>query len=149
MLRHHAPSAPHITLFALLAFVAATAALEFMPATASAQDEAKTVVGPSQIYFVDADTVRALATKEWNSASVRHQEKLLRYSLRIAYWRAHIPADMRRVFDALGYPTGRVLAQPTGHSEEYWYYGQLMPPLRFRDGVLLDQDRFDALRGGR
>jgi len=36
-----------------------------------------------------------------------------------------------------------------GHTEEWWYYGVLAPPLRFRDGVLLDQDRFDALRSER
>jgi hypothetical protein len=54
---------------------------------------------------------------------------------------------MAMVFDALGYPTGRVLSQPAGHQEEWWYYGQLQPPLRFRDGVLLDRDRFEALAG--
>ncbi|HSQ61173.1 MAG TPA: hypothetical protein VLT84_12220 [Acidobacteriota bacterium] len=104
-----------------------------------------TIVGPSRILFVDADTVRVLVTKQWQSAASRHQEKLLRTSLRLQYWRNRIPADMRMVFDALGYPTGRVLAQPTGHSEEWWYYGQLAPPLRFRDGVLLDRARFESL----
>jgi hypothetical protein len=49
------------------------------------------------------------------------------------------------VFDALGYPTGRVLSQPVGHQEEWWYYGQLSPPLRFRDGELLDRARFESL----
>ena len=107
------------------------------------------IVGPSRIYFVDADTVRILATKEWQSASVRHQEKLLRYALRIAYWRDRIPSDMRRVYDELGYPTGRVLSLPTGHTEEAWYYGQLSPPIRFRDGVLLNPDQVDALRSRR
>jgi hypothetical protein len=32
-----------------------------------------------------------------------------------------------------------------GHTEEWWYYGQLNPPLRFRDGELIDTDRFEAL----
>jgi len=52
---------------------------------------------------------------------------------------------MRMVFDALGYPTGRVLATPAGHNEEWWYYGELAPPLRFRDGALIDTDEFEAL----
>src|SRR5215510_822458 len=90
---------------------------------ALAQEEPmKTIVGPSRIFYADADTVLVLATKEWISASVRHQEKLLRTQLRLAYWRDHIPADMRGVFDALGYPTGRVLTTPVGHTEELWYY---------------------------
>ncbi|HEU4725311.1 MAG TPA: hypothetical protein VFU59_08445 [Candidatus Eisenbacteria bacterium] len=117
--------------------------------TARAQTEPKTIVGPSVIYSMDAESVLVLATKEWQSASVRHQEKLLRHSLRLAYWRKHIPADMRRVFDELGYPTGRVLSQPIGHSEEAWYYGQLSPPIRFRDGVLVNADEFDRLRSRR
>ena len=57
----------------------------------------------------------------------------------------HISKDMRMVFDALGYPTGRVLATPAGHNEEWWYYGELAPPLRFRDGALIDTDEFEAL----
>lgn len=116
-----------------------------VPEPAQAQQPA--VVGPSRILFVDADTVRVLVTKQWQSAAARHQEKLLRTSLRLQYWRNRIPSDMRMVFDALGYPTGRVLSQPAGHSEEWWYYGQLAPPLRFRDGVLLDRARFESLAG--
>jgi hypothetical protein len=142
MLRHRTP-------VALLLLFIAVASVRALGSPSVAKADTKTIVGPTQIYYADADTVFALATKEWISNSVRHQEKLPRYSLRLAYWRAHIPADMQRVFDELGYPTGRVLAQPTGHTEEYWYYGQLMPPLRFRDGVLLDESRLDALRGAR
>jgi hypothetical protein len=76
---------------------------------------------------------------------VRHQEKLLRHSVRMAYWREHIPPDMRMVFDALGYPVNRVLHTPVGHTEEWWYYGLLDPPLRFRDGTLIDTERFENL----
>ncbi len=97
-------------------------------------------VGPTQILFADADTVLVLRTLEWESASVRHQEKLLRHGLRMAYWRSHIAPDMRMVYDALGYPTGRVLLTPVGHTEEHWYYGQLRPPLVFRDGELQNRD---------
>jgi len=104
-----------------------------------------TFLGPTRILFADADTVLLLVTKEWLSASVRHQEKLLRHSIRMTYWLEHIPADMRMVFDALGYPTSRVLLTPVGHTEEWWYYGQLNPPFRFRDGELIDTDRFEAL----
>jgi hypothetical protein len=109
--------------------------------------QATTFVGPTQILLVDADSVLVLVTREWLSASVRHQEKLLRHSVRMAYWRDHIPADMRMVFDALGYPSNRVLQTPVGHTEEWWYYGLLDPPLRFRDGELIDTDRFEALLG--
>jgi len=140
MLRHLAPTA---------LLVLALASLSALGAPSPARAETKEIVGPSQIFYMDADTVFALASKEWISKSVRHQEKLLRYSLRINYWRNHIAPDMRRVFDALGYPTGRVLSQPTGHTEEAWYYGQLSPPIRFRDGALVNEDRFDALRAGR
>lgn len=112
-------------------------------------DDMKTIVGPAQIYYADADTVLFLATKEWISKGVRHQEKLLRTQLRLAYWRDHIAPDMRRVFDTLGYPTGRVLTTPVGHTEELWYYGQLSAPVRFRDGVLQNASRVDEIRAGR
>ncbi len=129
---------------ALALAVVTTAVL--ITSTPTAHAQTKDIIGPSLIYYVDAGKVQVLATKEWQSASVRHQEKLLRYALRIAYWRDHIPGDMRRVFDTLGYPTGRVLSQPIGHSEEAWYYGQLSTPIRFRDGVLMNADAFEALR---
>jgi len=128
-----------------LALAVVTTAVMFTPAP-SAYAQTKEIIGPSAIYSVDAGKVQLLATKEWQSASVRHQEKLLRYSLRIAYWRDHIPGDMRRVFDALGYPTGRVLSLPIGHTEEAWYYGQLSTPIRFRDGELVNADTFEAFR---
>lgn len=105
-----------------------------------------TFVGPTAILFADADTVLQLRTKDWNSAAVRQQDKLLLQSVRMRYWRSRLPADMRRVFNALGYPIGRVLQTPVGHTEEWWYYGPLDPPLRFRDGELIDTDRFEALR---
>jgi len=104
-------------------------------------------LGPTRILLPAGDSVLLLATKEWLSANVRHQEKLLRHSIRMAYWASHIPPDMRMVFDALGYPTSRVLLTPVGHTEEWWYYGPLNPPLRFRDAVLIDTDRFEALLG--
>jgi len=106
-----------------------------------------TFLGPTRILLVDADTVLTVVTGEWLSASVRHQEKLLRWGVRMAYWRDHIPPDMRMVFDALGYPASRVIQTPVGHTEEWWYYGLLDPPLRFRDGELIDTDRFESLLG--
>lgn len=111
----------------------------------AAGDPPTTFVGPTQILFADADTVLFVRTREWQSAYVRNQEKLLLTSLRMSYWRRHLPADMRRVYDSLGYPVSRVLQTPVGHTEEWWYYGLLDPPLRFRDGELLDVDRFEAL----
>ena len=88
-----------------------------------------------------------LVSKEWQAASVRHQEKLLRHGVRIAYWRNHLPPDVRMVFEALGYPTGRVLLTPVGRTEEWWYYRQLNPPLRFQDGALIDRNLFESYRG--
>jgi hypothetical protein len=102
-------------------------------------------VGPTGILFADADTITVLRTLEWQSGNVRHQEKLLRNELRMQYWRSHLPADMRGAYDALGYPTGRVLLTPIGHTEEWWYYGQLAPPLVFRDGVLQNPARLEEL----
>ncbi len=102
-------------------------------------------LGPTRILFVDADSVLTVVSREWVSAGTRHQEKLLRHAVRMTYWRDHIPADMRMVFDALGYPVNRVLHTPVGHTEEWWYYGVLDPPLRFRDGELIDTDRFESL----
>ena len=120
------------------------------PITPNASAETmKTIVGPSQIYYADSDTVLILATKEWISAATRHQEKLLRTALRLRYWREHIPADMRAVFDELGYPTGRVLTTPIGHTEELWYYGPLSVPVRFRDGVLVNPSQVEALSARR
>ena len=100
-------------------------------------------IGPTEILFADADSVLVLATRDWQSAGVRDQEKLLRTRLRMAYWRSHLPPDMRLVFDTLGYPTGRLLLTPVGHTEEHWYYGQLNPPLVFRDGALQNPDLFE------
>jgi len=114
------------------------------PQPSRAAEDPTTYVGPTQILF-DGEEVYTAVSREWLSASVRNQEKLLRVSVRMAYSREHISEDMCMVFDALGYPTGRVLATPQGHGEEWWYYGQLTPPLRFRDGELIDTDRFEAL----
>lgn len=135
MLRHHVPGL-------VAAFALATALVSAAP---PAHAQTHDVVGPTRILYADADTVRVLTTKAWQSAAVRHQEKLLRTALRLQYWRNRIPSDMRMVYDALGYPTGRVLSQPPGHQEEWWYYGQLMPPIRFRDGDLIDRDLFESL----
>jgi hypothetical protein len=107
--------------------------------------ETRTFLGPTQILLVDADSVLFVVTREWLSAATRHQEKLLRHAVRMRYWRDHLPRDMRMVFEALGYPTSRVLQTPIGHTEEWWYYGVSAPPLRFRDGELIDTDRFEAL----
>ena len=107
------------------------------------------VVGPTQILYADADTVFFLRSKDWWSNAVPEREKLLLHRLRMKYWRDHLPDDMRLVFDGLGYPTGRVLHTPVGYTEEWWYYGVLSPPLRFRNGALLDRDRFDRLRAAR
>jgi hypothetical protein len=102
------------------------------------------VVGPSQILYMDADSVYYLRSQEWLSENVKHQEKLLLRGIRLRYWSEHIPPDMRAVFDALGYPASRVLLMPVGHTEEWWYYKLLDPPLRFRDGILLNRNRFEA-----
>ncbi len=109
--------------------------------------ETKTYVGPTTILFADADSILVLVSEEWLSANSRHQEKLLRHSIRMNYWRKHLPADMRMVFDRLGYPLNRVLLTPVGHTEELWYYGPLDPPIRFRDGTLIDTGRFEDLLG--
>jgi hypothetical protein len=103
-----------------------------------------TVVGPSQILYMDADSVYYIRSQEWWSANVKHQEKLLLRGVRMRYWSEHLPADMRLVYDALGYPVSRVLLTPVGHTEEWWYYKLLAPPLRFRDGILLNSDLFEA-----
>ena len=134
----------HLALFAGALAAIAVAVLFTTPVPATAQ---VSFVGPTDILLTDADSVQILRTVEWLSAKTRHQEKLLLNSLRMRYWRDHISPDMRLVFDEIGYPTGRVLLTPVGHTEEWWYYGQLRPPLRFRDGELLNTDAFDALRG--
>jgi len=140
---------PRIVFLALLAALVGAAASAPSLAQTETPADAPRVVGPTQILYADADTVFLLRSKEWWSNAVSHREKLLLHGLRMKYWRDHIPADMRFVFDEIGYPTGRVIHTPVGHTEEWWYYGVLAPPLRFRDGVLLDQDRFDALRSER
>lgn len=129
-----------------IAFAVAVGAGLFASPVPRALAAGTTFVGPTAILFADADTVLLLRSKEWNSLAVRQQEKLLLHSVRMRYWRSRLPSDMRRVFDALGYPTGRVLQTPVGHTEEWWYYGPLDPPLRFRDGELIDADRFEDLR---
>jgi hypothetical protein len=106
--------------------------------------EAPTVVGPSQILYMDADSVYFLRSEAWWSEKVKHEEKLLLRALRLKYWSEHLPPDMSLVYRSLGYPISRVLLTPVGHSEELWYYKMLDPPLRFRDGILLNPDRFEA-----
>jgi hypothetical protein len=115
------------------------------PGPAGAQEPATQFVGPTRILFQDADSVFLRRAAEWNSASIADREKLLLVSLRMEYWKDHLPPDMREVYETLGYPIGRVLRTPVGHVEEWWYYGVLDPPLRFRDGELLDPDRLEAL----
>lgn len=115
------------------------------PAPADAADAPTDYVGPTRIFFVDADSVYLVRARRWNSTLVRDQEKLLLHALRMDYWRRHLPSDMRMVFETLGYPVSRVIHTPVGHTEEWWHYGLLDPPLRFRDGILLDSDRFEAL----
>lgn len=129
----------------LAAFAAFLLAGQGVPSVRAAEP-ATTFVGPTAILFVDADSVYWLRSAEWNSAYVRNQEKLLLHSLRMKYWRDHLPSDMRMVFEALGYPVSRVIHTPVGHVEEWWTYRLLDPPLRFRDGELIDTDRFEALR---
>lgn len=128
-----------------LALLLGVLALLSSPPPSKVFAETTTFVGPTRILFVDADTVLTVVTREWLSAATRNQEKLLRYGVRMRYWREHIPPDMRMVFDALGYPVSRVQHLPVGHTEEWWYYGLLDPPLRFRDGELLDTGRFEDL----
>jgi len=128
---------------ALLLGLAALVLLGAPPSRASAQTT--TFLGPTRILLVDADTVLTVVTREWLSAATRNQEKLLRYGVRMKYWSENLPPDMRLVYHALGYPTGRVLLTPIGHTEEWWYYGVMAPPLRFRDGELLDTDRFEDM----
>jgi len=130
---------------ALLLGAAALLSLGAPPARVFA--DTPTFLGPTRILLVDADTVLTLVTREWLSAKSRQQEKLLRHAIRMAYWLEHIPPDMRMVFDALGYPASRVIHTPVGHTEEWWYYGLLDPPLRFRDGELIDTDRFEKMLG--
>lgn len=115
-----------------------------IPAAAIAAPPPPTVVGPTQILYMDADTIFYLRSVQWWSGNVRHQEKLLLHNIRMQYWSEHLPPDMRHVFEELSFPTGRLLLTPVGHTEELWYYGQLDVPLRFRDGVLLNPDRFEA-----
>lgn len=121
----------------------------FLKAQSPGAGQPSKVVGPTMIFYADADTMFYLRSLQWWSESASHREKLLLHGLRMRYWRDHLPVDMRVVFDELGYPTGRVVHMPVGHTEEWWYYGALSEPLRFRDGVLLDQDRFDKLRPAR
>lgn len=133
------------TIVALVAFAAVAFSGMGRTTPVRAAEPPTEFVGPTQILFVDADSVYWLRSAAWNSAYVRNQEKLLLHSLRMKYWRDHLPSDMRMVFDALGYPVGRVIHTPQGHVEEWWTYRLLDPPLRFRDGALLDADRFEAL----
>ena len=130
---------------ALAVVVAAVLTTGSGKAARAAQPKAD-FVGPTQILFADADSVFLLRSLAWHAANVRHQEKLLLTSLRMKYWRDHLPSDMRLVFDTLGYPMSRVIHTPVGHTEEWWFYGLLDPPLRFRDGNLIDADRLEALR---
>ncbi|HZI89928.1 MAG TPA: hypothetical protein VFD83_05720 [Candidatus Polarisedimenticolia bacterium] len=129
----------------LALLLAASALLALGVQAKPAPAETTTFVGPTRILLVDADTVLTVVTREWLSAYTRNQEKLLRHDARMKYWREHLPPDMAAVFDALGYPVNRVLQTPVGHTEEWWYYGLLDPPLRFRDGELVDTDRFEDL----
>ena len=101
------------------------------------------LAGPTDILYMDADSVFYLRSQEWWSENVKHEEKLLHRALRFKYWAEHLPPDMRMVYRALGYPIGRVMLTPIHHTEEWWYYKVLEPPLRFRDGILLDPDRFE------
>lgn len=115
-----------------------------LPLSGLAAPDRPTVVGPDMILYADADTIFYLRSAQWWSGNVRHQEKLLLHGIRMQYWSDHLPPDMAQVFDALSFPTGRLLLTPVGHTEELWYYGQMDVPLRFVDGVLQNPDQFEV-----
>jgi hypothetical protein len=121
-------------------------ALVSIGAAPQPQPYTTTYVGPTGVLLADADSTLYYRTKQWVSGDAREQDKLLLMPIRMSYWRNHLPAEMRMVFDGLGYPTGRVRLTPVGHTEEWWYYGPLNAPLRFRDGALLDRKLFDEYR---
>jgi hypothetical protein len=106
-------------------------------------------VGPQMMLFAYADSTLALRAKQWNTDSTNDYEKMLWVDIKMRFWRDHLPDDMRFAYDALGYPSGRVLLTPVGHKEELWYYSQHGPPLRFRDGVLMNRGVYQALTSRR
>lgn len=104
-------------------------------------------VGPVLMLFApNSDTTWDRRSAQWNTDSTNDYEKMLWTGLKMRFWRNHISDDQRLVFDTLGYPSGRVLLTPVGHTAELWYYSQMAPPLRFVDGNLENPDQFDTFQ---
>lgn len=149
MLRHRAP-----LLSALALLVVSTASRceaqspptppLYMPAPPMAYQWR--YVGPTLMLFSYADSTYDRRAREWNTDSTNDYEKMLWIDLKMRFWKSRLPADMRLVFDTIGYPTGRILLKPVRHTEELWYYSQSLPPLRFRDGVLMNPGQFEVFR---
>jgi hypothetical protein len=103
-------------------------------------------VGPTMMLFGYSDSTWIRRADQWNTDSTNNYEKMLWTDLKMRFWHDHLPSDMRMVFDTLGYPTGRVLLTPVGHTEELWYYSQNARPLRFVDGALVNPAQFEAFQ---
>ncbi len=130
-------------------FAIATARAQTPPPPPSPYSYQWKYVGPVLMLFSYADTTWDQRSSQWNTDSTNDYEKMLWTDIKMRFWRDHISDDQRLVFDTLGYPTGRVLLTPVGHTEELWYYSQTSAPLRFVDGALRNPNQFEAFQNRR
>jgi hypothetical protein len=146
MRRHLVP--PLLVLLAAGALAASIAQTEEAPPVQEVPPSPATgnykYVGPTMMLFGYSDSTWIHRADQWNTDSTNDYEKMLWTDLKMRFWHDHLPSDMRMVFDTLGYPSGRVLLTPVGHTEELWYYSQNARPLRFVDGVLANPAQFEA-----
>ena len=68
--------------------------------------------------------------------------ELERRQFRIKWWAAHLPDDMRDVYDEYGYPSSRYREEVMGRLVERWTYVKHGRRFTFRDGLLMESRQF-------
>ncbi len=95
-------------------------------------------VAPSK----EAAEVRTQEDKDLLSQRKVVASELERRQFRIKWWAAHLPDDMRDVYDEYGYPSSRYREEVMGRLVERWTYLGQGRRFAFKDGQLIEERQF-------
>ena len=68
--------------------------------------------------------------------------ELERRQFRIKWWAAHLPDDMREIYEEYGYPSSRYREEVMGRLVERWTYLKQGRRFAFRNGQLTEERQF-------
>ena len=101
----------------------------------------------------ESEAEEALAEEEPAEAEVTRQDLLESLSevrgkrgrrlFKTAYWAAGLEGDMKRIYDDLGYPSGRYREEKAGVTLEKWTYFEAGKQFIFRDTSLTRTREFN------